>query len=319
MTGLRASLARRLAQLARPRAAEVLPVQLDRRRVYVLPTGFGLFYAALVLAMALGALNYNNNPALLMALLLGATAMSSLIFAHLQLSGLRMDAVSADPVHAGESLMLHIALSARDGRLRRGLRLDGAETAAFAPAMSAEGTVVELGLPTQRRGWHDIGRLRVSTTQPLGLARAWSWIWPPPLLVYPALEVHGPPLPEGDAPASARSSTRPATMSITCAVIARAMPRARSHGSRPRGATCCWCENTNSLSGWRSGWSGTRWAPLRTKTGFDASRIGWSSANAKDDAIGSRSRANRPPGPANGALHRHLCLRALALMPYADR
>jgi uncharacterized protein (DUF58 family) len=46
--------------------------------------------------------------------------------------------------------------------------------------------IVELALPTTRRGWLDPGRIRLSTTQPLGLARAWSWIWPDTmLLVYP--------------------------------------------------------------------------------------------------------------------------------------
>ena len=97
---LRERLARRFALLARPRAAEALPVKLDRRRVYVLPSRFGLFFSTLLFAMLLGALNYNNNPALMLALLLGATALASLIAAHLQLSGLRVDAISAEPVAA---------------------------------------------------------------------------------------------------------------------------------------------------------------------------------------------------------------------------
>ena len=57
--------------LTRPRGPETLPVSIDRRRVYVLPTRFGLFYYALLMCMAAGALNYNNNPALLLCLLLG--------------------------------------------------------------------------------------------------------------------------------------------------------------------------------------------------------------------------------------------------------
>ena len=73
---MQASAARWLARWARPRAVEALPVRLDRRRVYVLPTRFGLFYAALVFTMALGALNYNNNPALLLALLLLGLALT---------------------------------------------------------------------------------------------------------------------------------------------------------------------------------------------------------------------------------------------------
>ncbi|MGB9099485.1 MAG: DUF58 domain-containing protein, partial [Stenotrophomonas indicatrix] len=111
-----ASHARRLLQLARPRTPETLPQRLDRRRIYVLPTRFGLFVACLLVAMLLGALNYNNNPALLLALLLTAAAIASTIAAHLQLSGVQIDAISAEPVPAGQPLRLRVDLSLRDPR-----------------------------------------------------------------------------------------------------------------------------------------------------------------------------------------------------------
>ena len=44
-----ARLRRRFANWARPRQPEALPVRIDRRRVYVLPTRFGLFFALLFL------------------------------------------------------------------------------------------------------------------------------------------------------------------------------------------------------------------------------------------------------------------------------
>lgn len=112
---------RRLSLLARPRP-EALPIVLDRRRIYVLPTRFGLFVAALLLAMLLGALNYNNNPALLLALLLATAGIASSIMAHLQLSALRIEAASAEPVIAGEPLRMRVSLARRDTRTRRGLR-----------------------------------------------------------------------------------------------------------------------------------------------------------------------------------------------------
>ena len=59
--------------------------------MYVLPTRFGLFYLLLVLTMGLGALNYNNNPARLLCLLLVGAVLASLVAAHLQLSGLQAD------------------------------------------------------------------------------------------------------------------------------------------------------------------------------------------------------------------------------------
>ena len=72
-----AALRGRMLAWARPRQPESLPVRLDRRRVYVLPTRFGLFYGVLLAAMLLGALNYNNNPALLLGLLLAGTGSAS--------------------------------------------------------------------------------------------------------------------------------------------------------------------------------------------------------------------------------------------------
>ena len=55
---------RRLPALTRLRLPEPVPLTLHRRRIYVLPTAFGLGFAVLLLVMLLGALNYGNNPAL---------------------------------------------------------------------------------------------------------------------------------------------------------------------------------------------------------------------------------------------------------------
>ena len=127
---MRAALRRRLQSWMRPRQPEPLPVLLRRNRIYVLPTATGLFFGLLLGTMGLGALNFNNNPALLLALLLAGAAQASLIAAHMQLSGVRLVAASADPVAAGEDLRLRIALDTVDARVRRGLRVAVAEDAA---------------------------------------------------------------------------------------------------------------------------------------------------------------------------------------------
>ncbi|PSD21933.1 DUF58 domain-containing protein, partial [Stenotrophomonas maltophilia] len=168
----------RMQLLARPRRPEALPQRLDRHRIYVLPTRFGLFVATLLSAMLLGALNYNNNPALLLALLLAAAAIASAIAAHLQLSGIQIDAISAEPVPAGHPLRLRVDLSLRDPRARHGLHLQlGASEAWVALPAHGRGEV-ELDVPSERRGWLELPRIRLSSTQPLGLVRAWSWVWP---------------------------------------------------------------------------------------------------------------------------------------------
>jgi len=312
------SLSARLLSLARPRGPEPLPVALDRRRIYLLPTGFGWFFAALLLAMGVGALNYNNNPALLLALLLAGAANASLMAAHLQLSGLQVFAVEAEPVPAGAPLQVHVHVRAPLGRQRRGLRLARGEHAGVLSLDDGVGQAV-LALPTHQRGWLAPGRLRVSTTRPLGLARAWAWVWPAaPLLVYPAPEAQAPPLPEG---AGAASSAR----------------------LNPAG------DDVHHLRAYRRGdpRRAIAWKPSARRDTllvreYEQPRaadvvLDWSSLHALpyearirrlarwvDDAEreGRRYRLQlpgQPPiGPGSGVQHRHACLRALALMPFRD-
>lgn len=307
-----------LESFERPRAPEPLPVRIGRRRIYVLPTRFGLFYALLVLAMALGALNYNNNPALMLALLLGAAGLASLIASHLQLSGLQIDAMSAEPVAAGETLWLRLALSTRDGRRRRGLRgdLDGA--VGWAGTGEDGNAELALPVPAHRRGWLDPGRIRLSTTQPLGLARAWSRVWPrQPLLVYPRAEAHPPPLPDTGIDAQ-RSRVHPQGEEPH-------QLRAYRSGDAPRSIAWKHSARRDTLVVREYERAQQQdvlldWNTLRT-LGYEAriSRLaGWVDLAERD---GRRYRLRLPGqphlGPGRGPEHHHACLRALALLPDA--
>jgi len=305
-------------RLARPRRPEALPVVLDRHRIYVLPTGFGLFLGVLLAVMLLGALNYNNNPALLLALLLAATALASALQAHLQLSGLRLEALSAEPVAAGTPLRLRLALARNDPRPRRGLRLAREPAEAHAHLLDQPRTEVELWLPTHRRGWLDLQRIRIATTQPLGLVRAWSWIWPAtPVLVYPAPESNAPPLPDTGSDATRTrphplgdelQQLRPYRQGDTRRAVAwkhsarRGALLVRDY-ERPAG--------TDLLLDWQA------LAPLPHEHRI-ARLARWVEEAERE---GRRYRLQLPAqpalGPSSGDAHRHQCLRALALMPDA--
>ena len=173
-------LSERLARLplVRPRASEPVPVRIDRRRVYILPTGFGLFLAAMLVTMLVGGLNYNNNPALLLAFVVMAIGHNSLVHAHLTLSGIRLIALHAEPVHAGRPIRLRFAFDASGQRRRPGLELRAGDHEAFFDLQPGERTEVVLPVPTARRGWLPLGRVRLCTVRPFGLARACSWLRP---------------------------------------------------------------------------------------------------------------------------------------------
>ncbi len=186
---------RRLPALTRLKRAESLPIRLDRHRIYVLPTRFGALFSLVLAVMLLGALNYNNNPALLLTCLLGAASYQSVFQAFRTLNRLELHAIRTEPCHAGEPL--RVALHFRtDARPRRSLclRVDAVEIRFDLPA-AGEGCV-HLTLDAPQRGWRRLGRLRLSSTYPFGLFEVWSWLHPDvAALVYPRLEPQAPPLP----------------------------------------------------------------------------------------------------------------------------
>ncbi|TWI06765.1 DUF58 domain-containing protein [Aerolutibacter ruishenii] len=309
----------RAAALARPRHPEAMPARLDRRRVYVLPTRFGLFYGVLLSAMLLGALNYNNNPALLLALLLAGTGLASLVAAHLQLTGLEIVAVDGEPVAAGRPLVLRLHATAPPDRVRRGLQVAFVRTPADRTVLHLDQGhgEADLSLPTRQRGWLDIPRLTISTIRPLGLARAWAYVWPDaPLLVYPAPEPAGPPLPEG---AGDRADNRlhpagedvhhlrpyrpgDARRAIAWKPSARRDQLIVREYEQPQGA-----ETTLD-------WSSLRALPHEARIARLARWVD------EAERTGRRYRLALPGqptlGPDHGPHHRHACLRALALMPH---
>jgi len=189
---LRQRLERRLPALTRLKAPERLPIELARRRIYILPTRFGLGFAIVLTVMLVGALNYVNNSALLLTCLLGGVAINSMLGAFRNLDGMVVRAVRAEAVCAGEPVRVQLHVDAT-GRDRPGLRLDGYGDVAEARVADRDG-MVDLQSPTRQRGWMPMPRIRVSTTWPYGLFRAWSWLHPEhAILVYPAPETGGPP------------------------------------------------------------------------------------------------------------------------------
>jgi len=186
----------------------VLPILLHRRRIYVLPTRFGLVFSAVLITMLLGALNYNNNPAMLLTCLLAAAAYQSVFQAFRAVDRVELRALHAEPCHAGEALhlQLHFGINARP---RHGLHMsiEGMQ-AVFDLLPNIDGRV-RVELPALQRGWRHFGRIRVWSEYPFGLFHVWSWLNPQfAALVYPQLDTSAPPLPLGGRDADQQAVRR---------------------------------------------------------------------------------------------------------------
>jgi uncharacterized protein (DUF58 family) len=174
------------------------PLTLGYRQIYILPTKFGWLVGLLLTAMLLGSLNFNNNLGLLTTFLVAGIGVLSMHAAHRSLDGLRITDLAALPVFAGDRLEVRLTLldGARE-RHRRGVHAEcvGASSTGGVDVPANGRAETGIALPTDRRGWLEIPRIRLRTRYPLGWFEAWSWVWPERrALVWPAPAANAPPL-----------------------------------------------------------------------------------------------------------------------------
>ena len=185
--------------LMRGRKPEPLPVRLDSHRIYIVPTRAGLGFAVLLAAMLIGALNYQNNAALLLTCMLGAALASSMLLTWRELHDLNLRSLHADHGFCGARLSLHLAF-ADDRRPRHGLRISTDKLEQPCPLQPGN-SLATVTVPTEQRGWVPLPRMQVSSTLPFGLFRAWSWITPAEqMLVYARILRDGRPRERNDDP-----------------------------------------------------------------------------------------------------------------------
>jgi uncharacterized protein (DUF58 family) len=165
---------------------DAMPLQIGNRRIYVLPNRFGLFVGLALLAMTVGGLNFNNNAALLMVFLLISLCNNALIAGHLSLLGLQIRIQGPMPVFAGQRLQLGVSLQQLRNPEAKPYIIRFKENTVDA-MVGADSSQFMLEIETQRRGRFAIERLSITSMQPMGIAKAWSyvntqdWVW-----VYPA-------------------------------------------------------------------------------------------------------------------------------------
>jgi uncharacterized protein (DUF58 family) len=305
-----------LPALTRLRKAEALPIAITRRRIYILPTPFGLAFAAMLAVMLMGALNFNNNPALLLTCLLGSAAFLSMYQAFRNLDGIALISIHAEPGHAGDSLPMRLRLD-DGGRRRRALRLDSMASQCVFDLAPADDNSTQLQWPATHRGMISCGRQRLWTDFPYGLFRAWSYLNADvQLLVYPQLDSASSPLPADAGASEDRSSQQSGDEIGSLRDYRNDDPRrliawkaSARHGTllvkefeQRQGNNVVLDWNRLSHLGGEARISRlARWvvdaevAHLRYELRLPAERL----------------------GPDNGPQHRHACLRALALLPRA--
>jgi uncharacterized protein (DUF58 family) len=152
-------------------------IYIDRRRIYILPTIYGYYYALALLLMLLGALNYNNSMAFMLTFLLAGLGANAMWHTHRNLLNLTVRKAGVQPVFTGDIAQFRLVLSNISRSSRHALVLqwkDSEPTVLEIPAGGKVETV--LRVPAHHRGSLCPGRFSLYSRFPLGLFRAWTWL-----------------------------------------------------------------------------------------------------------------------------------------------
>jgi uncharacterized protein (DUF58 family) len=183
LQSLRARLDRRTRRwVLRRQGQDADPVTLRRNRIYILPTRLGVAYGAMLFAMLLGGMNYNNNLGLGLTFLLVGLGLVTMHHCHGTLSGLRLRLLAAESGFVGDTVRFRWLLE-NDSKLSRPaieVRLERIGGARGRPLeVPALGTAEAcLAIAATRRGRVALERFVVSTAHPLGFFRAWAVVHP---------------------------------------------------------------------------------------------------------------------------------------------
>ena len=149
---------------------------LSQKNLYIMPSRQFLGFLAVIIMIWIAGTNYENNLVLALAFFMLAIFVSTIFMTHANLSGLEIAVMGYEPVFAGDQILVHLKVEnpTKEDRLRVFLRWNEAPPVSLdVPAKT--GVSRSIQMTAMQRGWFEAGRLKIETTYPLGILRAWSW------------------------------------------------------------------------------------------------------------------------------------------------
>lgn len=162
---------------ARRHGRDSLPITINRRRIYILPTRFGLTLAVTLFGMLLAGLNYNSNLGLALVFLLASAALVAMHHCHRNLLGLSVDVNPEADTFAGAEARFDFTLLNESAVDRCDIEIRCAAGTQLASNV-APGTQqwVTLAMPVTRRGVIRLKQFELRSRYPFGWFRAWTYV-----------------------------------------------------------------------------------------------------------------------------------------------
>jgi uncharacterized protein (DUF58 family) len=150
-------------------------ITLSHRSIFILPSGFGLIWLALVLLLYLFGTNYQNNLVIGLSILLLSLFNTCILYSYKNLAGLHLRAITPPEVYAGETITFPVLLSSN--HMSHNVNLSYPQNLSFMiKQVGADEVQALVPFEHGKRGRLNPGRLKIESFYPLGLCRAWSHI-----------------------------------------------------------------------------------------------------------------------------------------------
>jgi len=192
------TLAQRLSfkRFIRGEPAQHQHIELNHRRIFILPNGAGLSLGLVILLMLVASINYNNSLGFIFTFLLAAAAQISSFYSYKNLSGLIVSISHTNDCYAGENSTINIKLQNPQQRERWQLSAAHLKQEHTFQQQGREQSHIYVTIQPLQRGWYQAQTITLSSTFPLGIFRAWSpLLFNYAILVYPQAINHGLALP----------------------------------------------------------------------------------------------------------------------------
>ncbi|WP_255496666.1 DUF58 domain-containing protein [Aquitalea sp. LB_tupeE] len=161
--------------------------KLRQRRIYLLPTRFGVLLLLVAAAVWVGALNYAVSLAYGLAFWIISLVLLAVLMAFRQLAGLQLQVEAGENTFLGQVANCRLLLINPAGVERQiHLRAEEGDSTVHCQLPAGGQQSVSIPLLLNRRGPHAYPVMQIWSTAPLGLIRAFSW-WRPDatVLAYP--------------------------------------------------------------------------------------------------------------------------------------
>ena len=152
-------------------------VELNQRRVFIFPTGYGFFFLLTSFLLFVGGVNYESSLILNLSFFLISLFLVAILHTFKNLAGLVLVAEGTKPAFKGQDALFQIGMERTSKRNHESLTIswEGRQSE-LVDVVDVIHQNIEISLSTHKRGWFQPQRFKIQSTFPLGLLRTWSWV-----------------------------------------------------------------------------------------------------------------------------------------------